>query len=986
MDLFGRRQITVLARERADLVEQNLDLVEELKKRTESRRSLESDLALIKSSHQKESEELRIKIEKLGNEIQEAQNKWKKESEHREKLEFNIRDLKVSKDKKVQELNSLKETFEKEKKSWLSFESQLKEKTEELVKINAEKTTFQQQLSLKNEEISKVNAEKTAGQGKIKELSAEVAAEKKKAKENENQVKKVNDLLGKAENEKKALVGDKAKLEKEIEKLRNEANQAAAAEKAKLEPLQSKIADLETAISNLKKLKDEEKLAFDKREKEAKDQVVAEQGKNLSLEKQYHSIQSENASLSAKLKEYEEEIQKLQKLLENEKKTENSEHSNFENTKKQLEEKINQLSREKDEVNASLLEKENSLLALKRLLDQRDNALRDREMQTQSLKQDLDKKINENHSLAEQIKTLEGKVHDFVRLNQENSSLSKKIKELEAEEKASHSGLDKKTHEIEEANKEKAGLEKRIHELEASTKDNAELHQQLKALEGVVQEKANLEKRVKELESLASELDQLKEKLKKSESDSAEKQAIEKRFKELEHELHGKDTIIKTQEERISELSGLLSSLNEENRYEYDFIIRIDNFFDICEKTNGWEVLTYDESIVNHKQTTLCSILGQYDRGKTFLLDKLTNNRFGSGKKVDTAGISFKDTQIKDKFVVFADTPGFNSPLNSSNHDSLEKKLTETFVQEFSYRLSQYFLIVVNDYTSKDQKLVHRLEKRIKNERKIKDPCIIVLHNFKQVASKEQFDKAWHNQVASLLEEHHSSAAQSVNVELQVKGQAKSHSVQIFRAKRAIHCSIVDDRSEFGSATNLFTFEYIKSLLASGQVPAQQVHLLDSMHQTVSSFLGGSQTVLVPLSEGPHAKIGKRLVAEISDDLEGFKKHVLRLNKLDNFSPAVDRYEQNGKFYVVADIPGIPLDSITRVYKDKYTRLSGNRRPAYQVKAKDNERKFGEFVVEIGIPEKFNNKAESENLENGVLTLVYKVKAESSSSSSESED
>ena len=157
------------------------------------------------------------------------------------------------------------------------------------------------------------------------------------------------------------------------------------------------------------------------------------------------------------------------------------------------------------------------------------------------------------------------------------------------------------------------------------------------------------------------------------------------------------------------------------------------------------------------------------------------------------------------------------------------------------------------------------------------------------------------------------------------------------------------------------------------------------LHQTISSFLGGPQTVLLPVTEGPHAKIAKRLVAEISDDLEGFKKHVLRLNKLDNFSPAVDRYEQNGKFYVVVDIPGIPLDGISRVYKDKYTRLSGNRRPAYQVRAKDNERKFGEFVVEIGIPDKFNNKPETENLENGVLTLVYKVKAESSSSS-ESED
>jgi HSP20 family molecular chaperone IbpA/uncharacterized phage infection (PIP) family protein YhgE len=987
MDLFGRKQIAVLAKELNDLHGQNLDLVEELKKRTKHSRDLEGQLNSLRSASAQASADLTKKVESLTTEVSETISKLKKESELKEKLEVNIRDLKISKEKKVKELNDLKETFDKQKSSWETLENQLKAKADEIAKLNAEKGTFDHQLETKNKDIIKLNSEKSELQAKVKQISAEAANDKKKLKDADQEVKKSQDLRSKLENEKKGLVGEKAKLEKDIEKLRNDASQGIIAEKAKIDALNAKINDLESVLAKLRAEQGEERKLFSSKEKDLEAKTESEKKKVSELTKKFEDIKKENDFIQAKLKDSENEIQKLLKQLDQEKNQEKSEILQFENTKKQFEEESKKVHQELNHVKDENSKKDSVINGLKNDAQSLDHKIKTLEQEIKSLKNEADKHVKESSEFAEERKKLQGKVFEYEKVLQENKELAKKIEEIQKEEKNVESGLSQKVHENDEIKKEKDALLKRVHELENTEKENNELKKKLKELQAAVDQKNALEVRVKELEVVCAELDALKEKLKKSDGGAVDKENIEKQFKELKTAYDEKEAILKSQSDKIQDLSTQLSNLTEENKYEYDFIINIDNFFDIADLSKGWELLTYDKSIIDHKQTTVCCILGQFDRGKTFLLDKLTINKFGAGKKLDTCGISFKDASIKEKFVVFADTPGYNSPLHPSSHDASDKKMTENFIQDLCYDLGQYFIIIVHDFSSKDQKLIQKLEKRLKDEKKIKEPCIIVVHNFKQVTSQEQHERAWHNQVISMLKDLRSSDPFSENVKLSVNGENHSVTLQIFRTKRVLHCSLVNDRSSYGSHFNLFTFEYIKSVLASGKVASQELHILNQLKKTVSSLIGNFETHLKPVESGPHQHNGQRFIVDISGDLEMFKSHILKSAKLNNFTPAVDRFEDDNKFFVVLDVPGVPHDAISVSLKEGFNRISGVRKENPVPGGKENERKFGEFSVEIKIPEEFEPAAQHKVLENGVLTLTYAKKgAKDGSSSSSSSD
>lgn len=77
------------------------------------------------------------------------------------------------------------------------------------------------------------------------------------------------------------------------------------------------------------------------------------------------------------------------------------------------------------------------------------------------------------------------------------------------------------------------------------------------------------------------------------------------------------------------------------------------------------------------------AVLGLYDKGKTFVLNNLTETKLPSGKKVATKGLSFKHVQVEGgtKFVLL-DSEGSYSPVKVSNELSVvEKEATELFLQ-----------------------------------------------------------------------------------------------------------------------------------------------------------------------------------------------------------------------------------------------------------------------------------------------------------------
>ena len=66
----------------------------------------------------------------------------------------------------------------------------------------------------------------------------------------------------------------------------------------------------------------------------------------------------------------------------------------------------------------------------------------------------------------------------------------------------------------------------------------------------------------------------------------------------------------------------------------------------------------------------------------------------------------------------------------------VEKETTELFLQELIFEMSDYFLCVVNDFTSLDQRYLDKLTRNLQNSKKAFRE-VIVVHNCKEVIDEE---------------------------------------------------------------------------------------------------------------------------------------------------------------------------------------------------------------------------------------------------------
>lgn len=98
------------------------------------------------------------------------------------------------------------------------------------------------------------------------------------------------------------------------------------------------------------------------------------------------------------------------------------------------------------------------------------------------------------------------------------------------------------------------------------------------------------------------------------------------------------------------------------------------------------------------------AVVGLYDKGKTFVLNNLTSSNLPSGKKVNTKGVSFKHVNVDSGTqLILVDTAGSYSPVRIMNELSIvEKEATEMFIMDLVFEISDYFICVVNDFTSLD--------------------------------------------------------------------------------------------------------------------------------------------------------------------------------------------------------------------------------------------------------------------------------------------
>jgi hypothetical protein len=238
------------------------------------------------------------------------------------------------------------------------------------------------------------------------------------------------------------------------------------------------------------------------------------------------------------------------------------------------------------------------------------------------------------------------------------------------------------------------------------------------------------------------------------------------RLKKKLEKLEKENEIWKKENEKLEEVTKAFKG-------EYhDFRKKLENFYDIIvdidslrHMVKGWKVKfteigkkNYD--IMKDKELLIVGVVGNRNRGKSFVLSKLSNVNLPDGTSIKTEGISIKYPKMeegKEAKYILMDSAGFENALletdeftndpNIPREDALkmlkliasDKTLTEYFIQNFIIQKSNVLIVVIGILNYPEQKLLNRIKTENKNKfRHQTPPPLFVVHNLQTFSLKKQ--------------------------------------------------------------------------------------------------------------------------------------------------------------------------------------------------------------------------------------------------------
>jgi len=144
---------------------------------------------------------------------------------------------------------------------------------------------------------------------------------------------------------------------------------------------------------------------------------------------------------------------------------------------------------------------------------------------------------------------------------------------------------------------------------------------------------------------------------------------------------------------------------------------------------------------------TVISVLGNSNRGKTHILNKLSGVKLKSGFQIQTKGLSIKIDKEKD--IILLDTAGTNAPLlveEKRSFESISQKerdhihlcqiITNYILQAFVIKQAHILICVIGMLTASEQNFLNKIKKFSKNKKKL-----IVIHNLIKCTKEEEIIK-----------------------------------------------------------------------------------------------------------------------------------------------------------------------------------------------------------------------------------------------------
>ena len=456
---------------------------------------------------------------------------------------------------------------------------------------------------------------------------------------------------------------------------------------------------------------------------------------------------------------------------------------------------------------------------------------------------------------------------------------------------------------------------------------------------------------------------------------------------------------------RINERNGQLIGnehfiLNNETNFNdfYDIIVDIKSVKDICK---GWNIKMSEKAEKEYEElkkgkVIKIGVIGNANKGKSFLLSKISKINLPVGTNIRTEGLSIKYPELEkfeNRRIVLLDSAGLETPvLNEDEKDekdlfkekSRDKLITELFLQNYIINNSDILIIVVGILTYSEQKLLNKIKLQLKNSKLRKS--LFVIHNLmtftKMSQVKEYVDTILKKSITFKLEEGHkiSTSTEKINGLYYIEqNDDKNPEFQIY------HYIMANEGSEAGNYLNKFTCDQLNQyFIVTIDKPFDVIETLKERFIDMSKEIfekteeikpenfDNTDNKIIKLNKPTNITLKKCLIDEL-----GFSN--LRTN---GFMPLYNYYRKGDKLIIRLEAPGNCSLQSSILYIGEYVtiRIEGNKKKDKEPEDVKNNiynnREIGDFSLDIGLKAtEYTLKNEDPKISDkkGVFILEYTI-------------
>ena len=447
---------------------------------------------------------------------------------------------------------------------------------------------------------------------------------------------------------------------------------------------------------------------------------------------------------------------------------------------------------------------------------------------------------------------------------------------------------------------------------------------------------------------------------------------------------------------------------SKENIKFEDFYDMIINIKSIKEINKGWDIkmnemgkLRFEE--YKNKKSLIIGIIGNSNKGKSFLLSKISKINLPNGTNIKTEGLSIKYPELqlyKNRNIVLLDSEGFEAPFLIEKNEiidksdimlkeqSREKMITEYFLQNFILNNSDILLAVVGLLTFQEQKFLNKLKSDIS---KLKfNKTLIIIHNLMSLTTIEQVENYINNTLLnSATFELEKTFLISTNLS---KGEKEveyfyenNNKIKIF------HLIFANEGSEAGKFYNIFALDFIEKSFQN--IP--NIKPFDVIEKLKESFIDLSNILLeknknYPIMTKDDFLENDNIIKEKKFRLKNKREIILRRLFIDElgfsnlrnngFNPCFNYYIKNDKLILKLEAPGNINISCNHKLVEKYNIIevrgikNRDKEPNNLQDNIFNGREFGEFSVDIPLMIDLENIQPNISKKEGIFIIEFQLK------------